>query len=236
MRQSVRARCFDEYDYEGKPVSMAKLGDTWLPRFSRLLAQGANASSKLQIFDKVSFIIFNYDRCVEQYFTSELRFYWNKSLPEAAEVVKNLDIVHPYGTLGDNWLDGEGRFGAAMPRHDDGAKRLLGMASSLQTYSEFMEKDSAREKAKRMVQQAERLVLLGFGFHEQNLELLRPDTKSNVSEVFSTAYGISSHSRGAINGFIQYALASPVGYDAMRIAGPEVGCAAFFDEFEFWFR
>jgi hypothetical protein len=69
-----------------------------------------------------------------------------------------------------------------MPRRDDGAKRPLEVASSLRTYSEFMEKDLAREKAKEMVQQAERLILLGFGFHEQNLGMLKPDMPSKVSE------------------------------------------------------
>ena len=128
----------------------------------------------------------------------ELGFYWNRSRAEAALTMRNCDIIHPYGTLGDNWLEGESRFGAAMPRRDDGAKRPLEVASSLRTYSEFMEKDLAREKAKEMVQQAERLILLGFGFHEQNLGLLKQDMPSKVSEVFSTTYNISSGNRGAL--------------------------------------
>ena len=74
--------CLDEYDHEGKPVSMGKVSDTWLPRFSRVLANGANAFSSRQILDNVSFIIFNYDRCMEHYLMRELGFYWNRSRAE----------------------------------------------------------------------------------------------------------------------------------------------------------
>jgi hypothetical protein len=41
------------------------------------------------------------------------------------------------------------------------------------------------------VRKAEVIVFLGFGFHQQNLELVRPEDPSDAKRVFATALGIS---------------------------------------------
>ena len=39
--------------------------DTWLVKFMYMLGRGVPKENVREIFDNVSFIVFNYDRCVE---------------------------------------------------------------------------------------------------------------------------------------------------------------------------
>jgi hypothetical protein len=50
-----------------------KCVDTWLVKFLHLLGRGVPKENIHQIFDRVSFIVFNYDRCIEHFFHHALQ-------------------------------------------------------------------------------------------------------------------------------------------------------------------
>lgn len=66
-----------------------------------MLFEGTFAIELEDIFRNISFIFFNYDRCIEFYLWIALQDYFNITSQEAAKLVQTkLKIIHPYGSLG----------------------------------------------------------------------------------------------------------------------------------------
>jgi hypothetical protein len=76
------------------------LEKTWLHSFFRLLGEGIVVAETLEgIFDNVSVINFNYDRCFEQYLWLSLQNRFSIGDEAATALMKKLRIHHPYGTV-----------------------------------------------------------------------------------------------------------------------------------------
>jgi hypothetical protein len=91
---------FDPNNSRNKLV-LEKLEGSWFMKFIRVLGRGIPKSNAQQVFDNVSFVVFNYDRCVEFFLLQVLQVMYSIPLNEAASIVQDLSIVHPYGTIGD---------------------------------------------------------------------------------------------------------------------------------------
>ena len=90
------------------PVFNFKLMDgTWYPAFMQVFESPREAlPERLQ---SVSLVVFNYDRCVEHYLYVHLQMVYGYSPTEAAELVGNMQIYHPYGTVGNlPWMQVDG--------------------------------------------------------------------------------------------------------------------------------
>jgi hypothetical protein len=48
-------------------IAFSDNAETWLVKFMRILSQERRLEDVEKIFDKVSFIVFNYDRCLEHF-------------------------------------------------------------------------------------------------------------------------------------------------------------------------
>src|SRR6476469_6333049 len=83
------------------------------------------------IFDNLTLIVFNYDRCIEAYFPRALEAYYGISRAEANEVFSRLEIIHPYGLTGG--LSPSGELSAEFGSTD---VNLLEVAQSIKTFSE----------------------------------------------------------------------------------------------------
>ena len=92
---------------------------------------------------------------------------------KAAELVKSIDIYHPYGVVGTlPWMNPKGamEFGAVPD-----ARKLVDLASKITTFSE--RQDSVHDSMHYKMGFASKLVFLGFAFHELNMELITPPKK-----------------------------------------------------------
>jgi len=179
--------------HPGEMIDLSRVQDTWLARlFRNVLAPGISKASVEQIFANVSFVVFNYDRCIEHYFEQAIASHFMLDLPTAARIVQSLRIVHPYGDLGD--LHGPDLivpFGSAFtPGTYQGGEGIYQMSRRLLTFTESVKAGAEGAKAKDMISRAKRLVFLGFGFGEQNVDLLRVPT-SVVEHVRGTVKGLS---------------------------------------------
>ncbi|MCA1442693.1 hypothetical protein I6F07_21210 [Ensifer sp. IC4062] len=198
--------------------------DTWIWSFSRALITGIRANEVEKIGDNITMICFNYDRCIEHYLEHFLvRSFHGMSIKEAREIVKNIRIIHPYGTLGDL---GEFPFGT-MPR-------FALMTENLITWSETIREPDIIEQLRTAIEDAERIVFMGFAFASQNMELL--DTKPvevnfNGPRVYATGFGLPKENeeslRRNINGL--YSHGAPV--DELQKIHFQYGakCKEFFD-------
>jgi hypothetical protein len=100
-------------------------------------------------------------------------------------VKKHLDVVHPYGDLGAlHDADANVSFGQEQtPETYAAGDAIYAMSQRLLTFTES--KKAQAERAKAFIAQARHLVFLGFGFGDQNVDLLRVPS-SNIARVRAT--------------------------------------------------
>lgn len=174
---------------DGLPLEAAQ---TWLSYFLRDLTRGKTRSDIATAFKKITVVNFNYDRCFEQFAYVWLQSVYRLDREDAAEIVKSIGVYHPYGRLSElSWEDSSGiRYGAEMD-----VRKLLKMADRIRTYSEAKEPETGIDLIKERISKSSSIVFLGFGFHQQNIELLTVDGRKNAAmKCYATTSGLSEPS------------------------------------------
>lgn len=170
--------------------SMPGLKDTWYVQFLKLLTENVRSADLNTIFDNIAFVIFNYDRCIEQFLVQGIQDYYNVSRGRAVELVKRIPMFHPYGTVGSlPWVEEREK-----PQADFGDNEridLLSIAGNIKTFSEQMDDEVALNLIRNHIAEAETLVFLGFAFHRQNLQLIKPPEPAFTKRIFATVMGVS---------------------------------------------
>lgn len=175
---------------EDDPKLEASIAGTWYPEFAKMIFEGRRPGDGPRIFENLFIICFNYDRCIEQFLFIALRRYFAMDEDTARIAMTGLKIVHPYGTVGGlPWRSETDtiEFGAEID-----ADRLLSVQSRIRVYTEQQRDTKIVEDIQKCVSTARRAVFLGFGFHRQNLELIKPRDGSQIGVVLSTSLGLSA--------------------------------------------
>ena len=183
-------RASDLYIESGQKVNYGKLEGTWYAQFLKLVTENVRKSDIESLFENVSFITFNYDRCIEQYLVHALANYYAIPELESRRLISKLNVVHPYGQVGNfpfEHQEDSVEFGAT------GRVNILSIASQIKTFTEQEAAASKLEHMRRLIREAGTLVFLGFAFHELNMQLLDPKTETKVKRVFATGKGISEN-------------------------------------------
>lgn len=177
-------------------IDFASLSETWYHYFFQLITEGTKSSRLHEIFDNVSIISFNYDRCIKHYLYNAIQNYYHVDPNVAKGIVARLEIFHPYGSIAAlPWDSGDGRgieYGAEDGYH------LEEIYKNIKTFTEQFDDNSYINAIRRRIKEANHLVFIGFAFHDANMELLQPDTKTSIERVFATAYRISDSDCGVI--------------------------------------
>lgn len=191
---------FDLYDgnIHGPPPAVdagIKFEDSWFVQLGYLLTQDYTRADVRGIFDNVTFLTFNYDRCIETFAYNWLKETYEIAAGEAAAIASRLDVLHVYGTIGSPAWTGKPNFVEFGHKHGTDSRAIT---RDIRTFTETIESETAA-LIRNKIAEAETLVFLGFGWLPQNLEILglkSPD--NNVARVFYTSYGISESDRGTI--------------------------------------
>lgn len=176
-------------------MNFKSLESTWYNWFFRLLIENCPLQDIPERLSLITFITFNYDRCIEQYFHAALRNYYGIEIQEATELLKNLRIFHPYGSLGQlMWPIGSNasNFGISPD-----ARQLLDISRKLKTFTEGTdETHSEIVEIRSTMESANQVAFLGFAFNRQNLDLLYGPSGKTISvrntPVFATGFGLSA--------------------------------------------
>jgi hypothetical protein len=209
------------------PLQGPAIEGVWYQKFVQQLLLGVPKESVGAVFSNIVFIIFNYDRCLEHFLKLALEAHYGLVEQEAAELVKSATFIHPYGTLGClRWQDQSGiDFGETVS-----SSLLLKMAGGLHTFTEQELDVSLTDSIASQISRADTIVFLGFGFHDQNIRLLKSNERSKVQRVFATAKGISSADREVVEFEIRSALGAS---SNLRIELREdLECTSLFDEYQ----
>ncbi|MCV2365571.1 hypothetical protein LNV23_19145 [Paucibacter sp. DJ1R-11] len=138
------------------------------------LAEKLPTDPKLLLESQISFVTFNYDRSLEQFFLSRLVHKNCMTDQEAAAVVSKLRIVHVYGQLGFLWPEG----GAHVPYgggSSDAMPGSIGLAAKRLKLIKDSERHGESDEfrlAKQWIHEAEALCFLGFAFDPTNVQHL----------------------------------------------------------------
>jgi hypothetical protein len=176
-------------DRDGRQYAdLEGLRKTWFFDFARHLSDGIRTNEINRIFEKVSFVIFNYDRCVEHFMYNALRHHYGLDEADASVVMGTLKVIHPYGDIGRlPWQHKDGfSFGFTANRAN-----MEFMASRIKTFTEQIEEQDVLFAIHREVEVADTLVFLGFSYHPENMRLLNLGEHCKTERIFGTAFGLS---------------------------------------------
>lgn len=213
------------------PLNLRGIRDAWFRLFWRVFCEGCTVGEFVARAQAVSFIVFNYDRCLEHFLYHAAQHYYGMNGDAAAILINPLKFHHPYGSVGAlPWQRGPdgGADVIGYGSEVDGAG-LLSLAARIKTFTESATESDIRP-IREAVDAAERIVFLGFAYHRQNLRLLWPKTVREIGakrRYFGTAFSISASDVDVLHA----ELAARTGIDRHSGALPQIKCAQLFQDY-----
>lgn len=176
-------------------LNFGSIKESWHTTFIKMLMENVQTADIANLFENVSFITFNYDRCIERYFSKALENYLRISQSMAEKIVNQITIIHPYGQVGHlPWQpNGKVRFGDE-PHHTE----LLEIAQQIRTFTERVDDEAMMERIHGLIAKAEQVIYLGFSYGKMNLELLSLKDGGEEKTILGTSLGVSEPNRMAI--------------------------------------
>jgi hypothetical protein len=206
--------------------------DTWLVALMKLIGEDCTIDQLPERLSNICFIVFNYDRCIEQFLFHAIQIYYGVSKERAAELVNGVAIYHPYGVVGKlPWQENLSNqqaigFGGSPSQID-----MIKIASEIKTFTEGTNEDSSEILAiRRSMGEAHRIVFLGFAYHRLNIQLLLGKagiSKMSPRQVFGTAWKMSQSDTESIKNSLSTQLFAPGGV-AIR---NDIKCSDIFYEY-----
>ncbi|MBY3492557.1 hypothetical protein [Rhizobium laguerreae] len=203
--------------------------NTWIAPFSRALFDGVRAREVDTLGENIKIICFNYDRCIEHYLEYAIqKAYRDVDRNHARQIVRNMKIIHPYGSLGSI---SQISFGTPLEHVD-----LYHVTKNLITWSESVEDDEMVRDIQGAIREARSIVFMGFAFANQNMGLLSAAVDDDLpyfKNVYSTGYGLTKDVEYKLRSKITHLFASNSAdqkyHERIRIMY-DVKCARFFKE------
>jgi hypothetical protein len=174
--------------------SIEYVSDSWLGQLFNLLVELNDYESFLETLSRVTFICFNYDRCIEQFISSCAKLYFNLSHEKSSDLLRSINIIHPYGSLGELQVIDD-----CVSGYGDEDLDLLTSSKRIRTFTEGLESDQVEEQIHNIFDGAHTVFFLGFGFLELNMRILLRRGPYDVSDVFATCLGLSNESSKIIS-------------------------------------
>ena len=164
----------DWYSYLFKRITDGLVGRDALPDFSN---------------GNISFITFNYDRSLEYFFYDSLRcLYYEVAEDKKVQALNHLKILHVYGNIAH--LKWQNPCDYVDYKQQINESILQNAANKIRTVYEEKENPEVIE-AKNLLQQADQIFFLGFGFARENMEVLGlPGLISEDCLILGTVLGL----------------------------------------------
>ena len=168
----------------GISAALQSIRDSWLGTALRLINPQIRRRDVSSLLTGISFVTFNYDRCLEFALYHFLQNSQGLEQDQAFEAFRAIPIYHSYGSLGEFNPLGQSNvpFGASLSNANAAAKKI-------RTFTEEVSSEHA-ESIRRVVSDADILVFLGFGFHDRNIDLLFENLPNANTAIWGTVCGI----------------------------------------------
>ncbi|MEI9413044.1 hypothetical protein [Mesorhizobium salmacidum] len=210
-------------------VSFRAVPDTWHRTFCKMLCEGAQRTDLDHLFENVSIITFNYDRCIEHYLVQQLAVYFDLTWQRARDLTNKLTIIHPYGQVGKlDWQDSpmvSVDFGQQPPAQD-----LPAVAAQIRTFTERVDDADAMDTIYYLINEAKIIVYLGFSYGDMNMELMTTPGHAAPKQILGTSYGISVPNADVI----KHAIADSMGENVLPEHALLVNCKSNQLLYDYW--
>jgi len=202
--------------------------------FVRAAGQDIAKRNLERIFEGVTIINFNYDRCLEEFLRHWLMSEYAIRDYEAHALVETLNMLRPYGSIGP--LPSKKHVNGIPFGENLTSSHVGELAGRIKTFTEQVVDDDELKEIRSAVAEAETIVFLGFGFHDQNMKLLTPPRSTCASRVFGTALGMSSPVANLMKDQITKMLAQKGGVripatDPFIMVDPSLTCLNLFEDY-----
>jgi len=178
---------------DGSPAPLEAAEKSWLPNFFQTLIAGARRENAVShLTSNVKIVNFNYDRTIEEYLWRALQERAALTSEIATEIVNKLEIIRPYGKLGELRGNSASSISYGQPDGYD----LIEVSKGILTLAEQRHDDVAT-KIKDASTWARVVIFLGSAFHKQNMEVLMPH-KSSRRHIFATTHGMSDYNKDSL--------------------------------------
>lgn len=176
-------------------IDFAGVEGTWFNAFFQLLTENCQESEIDQRLGQVAIVSFNYDRCIAHYLHGALQNYYGITPERATQAMSNLQIYHPYGSVGQ--LPWQCQRDGVAYGSNPGGQKLVKIAEGIRTFTEGIDPEhSSIVEIRRTLEHSHRIAFLGFAFHRLNLRLLFPglaDGQKILNRLtYATGHGISN--------------------------------------------
>lgn len=206
--------------------------DSWIVALMKMLGEDCTAEQLHDRLSQVTFIVFNYDRCIEHFLFHAIQIYYGVSSGMAAELINRVQIYHPYGVVGRlPWQVNS--YDEVMQSVDFGGETsqpdITKIASEIKTFTEGTDDRCSDIIAiRRAMDEAQRIIFLGFAYHRLNVDLLGVATLSRNStrRVFGTAWGMSKSDTESVQSSLSTYLFAP-----SMVVRNDIKCADLFHEY-----
>jgi hypothetical protein len=156
----------------------------------RYLYNKLNASFDEFDKNKISFITFNYDRSLEHYLFTALRHSYGKPLDECSAKIKNIPIIHVHGILG--YLPWQGNPSRGYHYGMGELDKIKESYSFIKIIHENIDNDPEFSQAHKLIEDAEIICFLGFGYNRTNIKRLYfRRALNNIKRISGTTYGLT---------------------------------------------
>ncbi len=207
LKAEHKCTLFNEFDPQTPKLEKAK--ESWLHTFFSMAISSLTYETIEKAFANVTIIDFNYDRSFEFYILGALQTKTGLSENMAKSILNKLRIIKPYGSLGQLFpADNAASFGENIA-HD--YVRLFAISDSIRTYTEHNFSTEIQQSICKAIEASQAIVFLGFGFHDQNMKLLKIDNSSVLRKVFATVKGINSYNHNFLQQTLQATLRNSEG-------------------------
>jgi hypothetical protein len=176
----------------------------WYQYLYRYLTNGLGPLEDFEAH-RLSVVTFNYDRSLEHYWFTALQKLLNESEERVANTLARIPIVHFHGSLGMlPWQPAASKSGSYVRPYGVTEPQGIVIPQSANCINIIHEVDPLSHKpldtAVSLLEDADHIVILGFGFHGVNVRRLRllDRVKEGRRRVVASAFGQTSNEIDAL--------------------------------------
>jgi hypothetical protein len=136
--------------------------------------------------NQVSVLTFNYDRSLEHYLSTALQNSYNLHSSECREMMKHIPIIHLHGDLGSPPYMGGRPFAPEFSKQS-----LEQAATGIRIIHEGFDGDEHFARARKILQQSQKICFLGFGYDPTNIQRLGVHGGDISARLMGSAYGLT---------------------------------------------
>ncbi|WP_171094034.1 MULTISPECIES: hypothetical protein [unclassified Ruegeria] len=216
---------YDRFDF-------SQTSDTWLAALFSALCTVGKVEDVAEKLKKITFVSFNYDRVIARFFFLAIQAAFDLSEDEADRFcAENLNILHPYGSLGELKPKAEGSgFGKREQSQD-----IIDAASSLRVFTEGGD-EKVRSEVRKSLENSDSIFFLGFSFLKLNMDYLKPDDGVEC-QCFGTNLGVSEYNDNKAKNRISTWYKNGLGrLNVQSLEFDQVGCSDLINDYSGFFE